>query len=302
MSNPRIVIRGADYEHTLAVPGTYEGFQFGYETMRPQAIFVPMLESRCFEVCEFSLANYIMVVADTAEIAEDARESIATEYRDLPAASTFDDAVQPGAPQLHEGISGNLAFEFDSGDAQAVEAAFGRAKYVSRLTVDSQRVVGNALEPRAGLVQYDAATDRYHFHIPLQGVGGMKGQIAAVTGLNKDQIVLVAQDVGGSFGVRGAVYPEYFAMMLAARKLGRPVKWTSSRAETFMTHWKAGRLQLIAQAGAKRIGSMPELPTIAESGVPGYEAIIWYGFMRTVWFATLSFFWKRQSQRTPGAS
>ena len=63
MSNPRIVIRGADYEHTLAVPGTYEGFQFGYETMRPQAIFIPMLESRCFEVCEFSLANYIMLRA-----------------------------------------------------------------------------------------------------------------------------------------------------------------------------------------------------------------------------------------------
>jgi len=196
-----------------------------------------------------------MVVADTAEIAEDARESIAIEYRDLPAASTFDDAVQPGAPQLHEGIPGNLAFEFDSGDAQAVEAAFGRAKYVSRLTVDSQRVVGNALEPRAGLVQYDAATDRYHCHIPLQGVGGMKGQITAVTGLNKDKIVLVAQDVGGSFGVRGAVYPEYFAMMLAARKLGRPVKWTSSRAETFMSDYHGRAISLTGELALDADGS-----------------------------------------------
>ena len=122
-----------------------------------------------------------MVVADTAAIAEDARELIEIEYRDLPAVASFDAAVAPGAPQLHDDVPGNLAFEYESGDEQAVAAAFARAKHVSKLTMDSQRLVGNMLEPRACLVAFDAASGRYTFHVPLQGVGGMRGQLAHVT-------------------------------------------------------------------------------------------------------------------------
>ena len=92
---------------------------------------------------------------------------------DLPAVTTFEDAVKDGAPQLHDDVPGNLAFEFES-NAAATEAAFAQARYVSELTVDSQRLVGNALEPRACLVAYDPKSDRYTVHVPLQGVGGMK--------------------------------------------------------------------------------------------------------------------------------
>ena len=182
-----------------------------------------------------------MIVAETAAIAEDTRELLEIEYRDLPAAATFEDAVKEGAPQLHADVPGNLGFEFESGDAEAVAAAFARAKFVSKLTVESQRLVGNALEPRACLVAFDAQSGRYTFHVPLQGVGGMKGQLAHVSGLDKEKIAIVAQDVGGSFGVRGAAYPEYFAAMIAARKLGRPVKWVATRSETFVsdTHGRA---------------------------------------------------------------
>jgi carbon-monoxide dehydrogenase large subunit len=188
-----------------------------------------------------------MIVADTAAIAEDARELIDVEYGELPAVTSFDDAVQPGAPQLHTEAPGNVAFEFESGDAAAVEAAFARAVHVSTLTVDSQRLVGNALEPRACLVAFDEASGRYTIHVPLQGVGGMKGQLAHVSGVDKDNIVLVAQDVGGSFGVRGGAYPEYFAAMIAARKLGRPVKWVATRTETFMSDWQGRALSLTGE-------------------------------------------------------
>ena len=188
-----------------------------------------------------------MIVADTEETAEDARELVDVEYRDLPAAVGFDDAVKDGAAQLHSDIAGNIAFEFESGDAEAVAAAFARAKHVSTVTVDSQRLVGNALEPRACLVAFDAADERYTFHLPLQGVGGMKGQLMHVTGLPKDKIVLVAQDVGGSFGVRGGAYPEYFALMIAAKRLGRPVKWVSTRAETFMSDCHGRALSLTGE-------------------------------------------------------
>jgi carbon-monoxide dehydrogenase large subunit len=188
-----------------------------------------------------------MIVADTAALAEDARELIDVEYRDLPAVTTYDEAVAPDAPQLHADVPGNLAFEFESGDAQAVAAAFAKAKFVSTLKVDSQRLVGNALEPRACLVSWDSQNDRYTVRVPLQGVGGMKGQLAAVTGFDKDKIVLVAQDVGGSFGVRGGAYPEYFAAMIAARKLGRPVKWIATRTETFMSDWHGRALSLTGE-------------------------------------------------------
>lgn len=188
-----------------------------------------------------------MVVAETAALAEDARELIDIEYRDLPAVATFDAAVKAGAPQLHHDVPGNLAFEYESGDEQAVAAAFARAKHVSRVTMESQRLVGNMLEPRACLVAFDPASGRFTIHAPMQGASSMRGQVTQVTGLDKDQITLVAQDVGGSFGVHGAAYPEYFAAMIAARKLGRPVKWVGTRSEVFMSDFHGRAISLTGE-------------------------------------------------------
>lgn len=188
-----------------------------------------------------------MIVADSAAIAEDARDLIDIEYRDLPAVATFDAAVKEGAVQLHDDVPGNLAFEYESGDEQAVAGAFARAKHVSRLVMDSQRLVGNMLEPRACLVAHDPASGRYTFHVPLQGVGGMRGQISQVSGVDKEKIVIATQDVGGSFGVRGPAYPEYFAAMLAAQKLGRPVKWVGTRGESFMSDFQGRALSLTGE-------------------------------------------------------
>jgi carbon-monoxide dehydrogenase large subunit len=188
-----------------------------------------------------------MVVADSAALAEDARELIDIEYRDLPAVASFDAAVRAGAPQLHDDVPGNLAFEYESGDEQAVAAAFGRARYVSKLTMESQRLVGNMLEPRACVAAYDPATGRYTVHAPMQGAGSMRGQMMQVTGLDKGHLALVAQDVGGSFGVHGAAYPEYFAAMIAARRLGRPVKWVGTRSEVFMSDFHGRAISLTGE-------------------------------------------------------
>ena len=177
-------------------------------------------------------------------------------FRLLPAAPTFDAAVAAGAPQLHDEIAGNLAFEFDSGDAQATADAFARAKYVSKLTVESQRLVGNPLEPRACVAEFHAASGKYTLHLPLQGIGGMRGQLGVVTGLDKDKLEIVTQDVGGSFGVRGAAYPEYFALMLAAQKLSRPVKWVGSRSEIFATDYQGRALSLTGELALDADGRM----------------------------------------------
>jgi len=159
----------------------------------------------------------VMIVAETTAIAEDARELIDIEYGDLAAVTTFENALAANAPQLHDKAPSNLAFEFESGDAESTAAAFARAHYVSRVTVDSQRLVANMLEPRACLVAFDEPSGRYTLHIPMQGAGPMKAQLAYVTGLPRDEIVPVAQDVGGSFGIRGSAYPEYFAAMIGAQ-------------------------------------------------------------------------------------
>jgi len=196
------------------------------------------------------------IVARTVAAAEDARELIEVEYRDLPAVTGFEAAVREGAPQLHADVPGNLAFEFDSGDAQAVAAAFARAKRVSRLTMDSQRIAGNAMEPRGCLAAFDPANERYTVHVLLQGVGGMKGQITHVAGLDKDKVVLVAQDVGGSFGVRGAAYPEYFALMHAAKNLGRPVKWVATRSETFVSDFHGRAISLTGELALDADGTI----------------------------------------------
>ena len=188
-----------------------------------------------------------LIVASTAAIAEDARDLVEVEYDDLPAVIGVDNALAEGAAQLHADAPGNLAFDYESGDAQAVADAFARARYTSRLTVESQRLVGNAMEPRACLVRYDARRDHFTLYLLLQGVGGMKGQILSVTGLDKDKVELIAQDVGGSFGVRGAAYPEYFALMIAARKLGNPVKWIATRSETFVSDFHGRGISLTGE-------------------------------------------------------
>ncbi|MDB5808930.1 MAG: aerobic-type carbon monoxide dehydrogenase, large subunit CoxL/CutL-like protein [Betaproteobacteria bacterium] len=197
-----------------------------------------------------------MVVAESAAIAEDARDLIEIDYNDLPAAATFAAAVASGAPQLHADVTGNLAFEFDSGDEKTTQEAFARAKFVSKLTVESQRLVGNPLEPRACVAMFDEASGKYTLHLPLQGIGGMRGQLGVVTGLDKEKLDIVTQDVGGSFGVRGAAYPEYFAVMLAAKKLNRPVKWVGTRSEIFMTDYQGRALSLTGELALDADGSM----------------------------------------------
>jgi len=218
-----------------------------YPGVNGQQMKKPFVHALARERVRYVGEPVAMIIAQTAAIAEDARELVEVEYRDLPAVTTFDDATRAGAPQLHANAPGNLAFEFESGDANAVAQAFAKAKHVSKITVDSQRLVGNPMEPRAMLITHDAASGRYDIHILIQGQGTMRGQFVVVTGLDKDKLNFITQDVGGSFGVRGATYPEYFAGMYAAKKLGRPVKWVATRSETFISDYHGRALSLTGE-------------------------------------------------------
>src|SRR6266487_3106664 len=196
-----------------------------------------------------------LVVAESAALAQDATEDVAVEYRDLPAAVGFEAATRVGAPQLHEDIPGNLAFEYESGDRAAVEATFARAALRTRLTVRSQRLVGNPIEPRAFLASFDAGSGVFTVHSPSQGLNGMRGFLAAATGLPGEKIRVVTELVGGSFGIRSYSYAEHLAVMLAAQRLGRPVKWVATRSEIFLSDNQGRGLTLAGELALARDGS-----------------------------------------------
>src|SRR5437899_2351228 len=126
----------------------------------------------------------------------------------------------------------------------APDEAFSRAAHVTRVALDSQRVVGNPMEPKACLAAYDAESDKYDLYVSSQGLSLMRGSASGITGIPAERIMVHAQDVGGGFGIRSDAYAEYCVAMLAAKSLGRPVKWTSSRSETFLSdyHGRAAKL------------------------------------------------------------
>src|SRR2546427_3478492 len=246
-----LVLTGADYAASgwKSLPGgvTYEGVG-GQKQKKP---FWPTLAHKKVHYVGQPVA---LVVAESAALAQDAAEEIVVEYRDLPATIGFEGATRPGAPQLHEDIPGNLAFEYETGDAAAVQAAFAGAALKTRLTVRSQRLVGNPIEPRAFLASFDAGSGVFTVYSPSQGLNGMRGFLAAATGLPGEKIRVVTELVGGSFGIRSYSYAEHVAVMLAAQKLGRPVKWEIGRAEIFLSDNHGRGLTLTGELALDRDG------------------------------------------------
>jgi aerobic carbon-monoxide dehydrogenase large subunit len=176
-----------------------------------------------------------LVVAESALIAQDAAELVQVEYEDLPVIVDPEEAISGKAVQLHEIVPVNLPFEYEAGDAAATAAAFEKAAHVTRLKVESTRVIPNPMEPRACLVAYEASDDSYTVHVCLQGMNMMRKQLSAYTHVPEEKLRVVARDVGGGFGQRSTGYPEYCAVMLASKATGRPVKWVSSRSEGFLS-------------------------------------------------------------------
>ena len=202
---------------------------------RGQALKVPHRPTLAEGRVRFVGEAVALVVADSPQAAQDAAERIEIEYEDLPAVVSEELSLQENAALLHESAPGNLAFDYDYGDEKAAEEALGRAARVVRITLESTRLAGNPMEPRSCVAAWDAADNRYDVYCSSQGLSMMAPTLHTIFGLPAGSIRVHAKDVGGGFGVRSQPYPEYSAVMVAARKLGRPVKWTGSRFETIAT-------------------------------------------------------------------
>ena len=182
------------------------------------------------------------VVAESAAQAKDAAEAVALDIESLPAVTSAREGAQPGAPQLYEGVPGNVVLDYHFGDSDKVKAAFAAAAHVTRLSLCNSRVATAAMELRAALASFDAASGRFTMRVPSQGVMGMRGQLASILGLPAEKVRVLTGNVGGSFGMKAAAFPEYVCVLHAARALGRPVKWTDERATAFLsdTHGRDG--------------------------------------------------------------
>ncbi len=176
-----------------------------------------------------------VVVAETLAQAKDAAEAVAVDIDPLPAVTQASEAAKPGAPQLYDDVPGNVALDYLYGDPDKVAEAFSKAAHVTKLSLVNSRVVVSAMEPRAAIASFEEASGRYTMNIGCQGAFGMKGQLVDILGVTPDKVHVLVGNVGGSFGMKAAVYPEYVPILHAAKELGRPVKWTADRFESFVS-------------------------------------------------------------------
>jgi aerobic carbon-monoxide dehydrogenase large subunit len=264
------VIRAIDTSAALAVPGvvavlTGEDLRQGGLQPIPTKSFswhpaeIPLHNSDGsppFQASELVLPTdktryageaLVMVVAETVAAAKDGAERVVIDYEPLASVTRAVDAVKPGAPRLHEHHASNLCIDAGVGEAHATAAAFARAAHIVRITTWVPRVAGSPMEPRAAIGDYDPATGRYTIYTCNGSTLRLCKDLAIVLGVSEEQVRLVIRDVGGNFGTRGALFVEQPLVAWAARRLGRPVKWTSERSEALLSDYQGRDLAVAAE-------------------------------------------------------
>lgn len=173
-----------------------------------------------------------LVVAECPEIAEAAAELVAVDYRPRAVVTATTMAADPAAPQLWPAIARNLSFDYAAGDSAATDRALASAARIVVHSFVNSRVVPGFIEPRAAVASHNQ-TEGFLLQVGCQSVHGIRRQLAQTLRAPNDSVRIVSRDVGGAFGGRSVLYPEYVALLWAAHRLGRPVKWTARRSEEF---------------------------------------------------------------------
>jgi aerobic carbon-monoxide dehydrogenase large subunit len=211
-----------------------------------------------------------MVVAESVPQALDAAESIKVDYEVLPGVYHSEDALRPAAPVLWSEVPDNIPVDTLFGDRQATEEAFARADHVVAMDFHIERVTGVPLEPRAAFAEYDAASGRYTLHAGSGAAVRQKRELAAVLGIAPERLRVLSYDVGGNFGTRNRVFVEFALVLWAARKLGRPVKFTATRSEAFLTDYQGRDLITRVELALARDGRFLAMRATNISNVGGY--------------------------------
>jgi aerobic carbon-monoxide dehydrogenase large subunit len=221
------------------------------------------------------------VVAETIAQAKDAAEAVTLDIEPLPAVVSAREAAKPGAPLLYDEAPGNIALDYHYGDKDKVAEAFAKAAHVVKLPLINQRLVVNSIEPRSAIGEFDAGQEKWTLHSCSQGVFGLKTMLRDILGAPAEKVRVLTGNVGGSFGMKAATYPEYVCILHGARMLGRPVKWTDERSGSFVSDHhgrdydmtvevafdKDGLIQAVRLSGYGNLGGYcsafgPLLPTL----------------------------------------
>ena len=182
-----------------------------------------------------------VVIAETLTAAQDAAELVAVDYEERTPVVDLREAVRAGAPQVWPEAPGNIAVDWPGpaadpeANAKQVEQAFASATHVARVALVHQRIMVHSMEPRGATASYDPANDSYSLRCCSQSARALRDGLAPILGVPNPRLRVTTEDVGGAFGLKTGPYPEYLAILVAARKLGRPVHWMSNRAEAFLS-------------------------------------------------------------------
>ncbi len=219
------------------------------------------------------------VVAQSRSQAEDAAEQVLVEYEELPAVVTIEAATAPGAPQLWPDAPGNIAAQTRFGKKDACDAAFSKAKHITRLALYNQRLVPVSMEPRGSIAEFDAGTGRVTLRTSCQNPAGLQKTLAeSCLKMPMGKVRVRVGDVGGGFGMKTQLYPEDVVCAWAARKLGRPVHWRASRSEEFLAgnHGRdqINRAELAFDADGKILGLRVEIVGNIGAHASGPGAVI----------------------------
>ncbi|MBI3435626.1 MAG: xanthine dehydrogenase family protein molybdopterin-binding subunit [Proteobacteria bacterium] len=194
--------------------------------------FLPILNA---EKVRFVGDRVAFVVAETLLQARDAAELVEIDYEPLPAVVALEDAAKDGAAKVWDDCpAGNVAFRLMFGNKDATDAAFAKAKHVVKLRVDNNRLSPATMEPRVAIGDYDAADENCTLYATSQNPHGLRMEMSHVFHMPENRIRVVSPDVGGGFGLKGANFPDDALVLWASRRLGRPVKWTSTRSESLL--------------------------------------------------------------------
>lgn len=277
------VLNGVDLSAALEMPGVvaaYTGADLvaaGYGTLKcimvqkqrdGSAMVTPDRPSLAVDKVRFVGDPVAFVIAETAVQARDAAEAVALDIDPLPAVATPEEADKPGAPTIYDEAPGNCALDYHFGPTEQVEAAFASAAHVTKLDIANNRIVVNSLEPRAALAQFKDG--RYVLNVPTQGVFGFRNNLAGVLKVEPKDVHVITGHVGGSFGMKGSVFPEYVSLLHAAKTLGRPVKWTDARSDSFVSDHHGRDQNVHAELALDAKGKFLAVRISGHSNMGGY--------------------------------
>jgi carbon-monoxide dehydrogenase large subunit len=275
------VFTGKDFEHLNPLPCPWQAGGVDNFVNTPRTLEIDRVT--------FTGAGVAAVVAETAAQAEDAMGLIQVDWEPLDVVVDVEEAVAAGAPQLHENAGSNVVMDWSCGNADATDAALGEADVVVEQRLVNQRLIPTAIEPRGAAAQFDPVTGQYTVWMTSQAPHVMRLLMTAfVFGISETKMRCIAPQVGGAFGSKIFLYPEYVLVAALAEKTGRPVKWMETRRENYVATTHGRDHVTYLQVGAKSDGTITALKAKTFANLGGILSTIAPGIPTTLYGRMLS--------------